>query len=183
MKIQIVLKKDAVPNASCTGEGTILINMGIISKMETEGELAFIICHEIAHYTLNHVDNAVLKYINYINSRSTQDELVKIRHGEYNKTERAVKLLKGMLYSGRKHGRLNEHQADSQAVAYLKNTIYPPYVAINCLQKLDSIDIEKTPVDLNLKNIFNCQDYPFKDRWLIENDGQMKFKQKKRYFF
>ena len=42
--------KSEVPNASFIGEGVILFNLGLLDKLENESQLAFILCHEIAHF-------------------------------------------------------------------------------------------------------------------------------------
>ncbi|MEM6966338.1 MAG: M48 family metallopeptidase, partial [Bacteroidota bacterium] len=41
-------------NAFATGQGVILINMGLIAQLENEAQLAFILAHEIAHYREKH---------------------------------------------------------------------------------------------------------------------------------
>ncbi len=48
-----ILKTSAV-NAFATGQGIILITVGLLSKIETEAQLAYIISHEIVHYKEKH---------------------------------------------------------------------------------------------------------------------------------
>lgn len=49
------LVKSPFPNAFTTNEGIIFVNMGLLSRLETEAQLAFILCHEIAHYQAKHI--------------------------------------------------------------------------------------------------------------------------------
>ncbi len=48
-----ILKSDIV-NALCMPDGTILITVGLLSQIENEAQLAFVIAHEINHYTKGH---------------------------------------------------------------------------------------------------------------------------------
>lgn len=41
-------------NAYCAENGIVLVNIGLLAKVENEAQLAFIICHEISHYKANH---------------------------------------------------------------------------------------------------------------------------------
>jgi hypothetical protein len=40
------------PNAFSTGEGTIVFNIGLFIKLENEAQVAFTLCHELAHLYL-----------------------------------------------------------------------------------------------------------------------------------
>ncbi|MDX2248862.1 MAG: M48 family metallopeptidase [Bacteroidia bacterium] len=48
-----VVKSPSV-NAFATNNGLILINMGLLAKLENEAQLAFVLCHEISHYIKKH---------------------------------------------------------------------------------------------------------------------------------
>ena len=41
-------------NAFATGQGVVLVNMGLIAQLENEAQLAFILAHEIAHFREKH---------------------------------------------------------------------------------------------------------------------------------
>lgn len=51
-----VLKSDIV-NALCMPDGTILVTVGLLSQIENEAQLAFVLAHEITHYTKQHAVN------------------------------------------------------------------------------------------------------------------------------
>jgi len=59
-EIRIFALKSEQVNAFSTPQGTIFVNLGLIANCSNEAELAFIICHELAHYTKNAEDK--LKY-------------------------------------------------------------------------------------------------------------------------
>jgi hypothetical protein len=53
-KIKIYTSKSSVTNAFCYDKGFIFVNLGLIANVKSEAQLAFILCHEIAHYTKQH---------------------------------------------------------------------------------------------------------------------------------
>jgi hypothetical protein len=54
--------KNADVNAYATYQGIIFVNTGLIAKVQSEAQLAFVLAHEIVHYTQNHVlEDHVLK--------------------------------------------------------------------------------------------------------------------------
>ena len=48
-----VLKSNVV-NAVCMPDGSIFVTVGLLSQIESEAQLAFVLAHEISHYTLKH---------------------------------------------------------------------------------------------------------------------------------
>lgn len=48
-------------NAFSSQSGIILVNIGLIANLENEAQLAFILCHEISHYTANHPQKLFIK--------------------------------------------------------------------------------------------------------------------------
>ncbi|MEM1215263.1 MAG: M48 family metallopeptidase [Bacteroidota bacterium] len=54
-KVNIYVTRYTVPNASAWRDGTIFINVGLLSKLQSEAQLAFVICHEAAHVQKRHV--------------------------------------------------------------------------------------------------------------------------------
>ena len=50
--LKILVNKSAVPNASCFGDGILVINLGLFRYLDTKDQLAFVIAHELAHQVL-----------------------------------------------------------------------------------------------------------------------------------
>jgi Zn-dependent protease with chaperone function len=53
-KLSVYTVKSASVNAFATDRGEIFVNLGLITKLESEAQLAFILCHEIQHYAEKH---------------------------------------------------------------------------------------------------------------------------------
>jgi len=53
-KLRFYVVRTPAVNAFATGQGVILVNMGLISQLQNEAQLAFILAHEISHYKEDH---------------------------------------------------------------------------------------------------------------------------------
>lgn len=156
------------PNASSMGEGTILFNIGLFYKLQNESQVAFVLCHELAHLFLNHSNNNINRYVNTVYSDEFQAELKKINKSQYQKNQQLDALTKSITFGNRRHSREHESEADSLALEWLKNTSFDVRESLSCLARLDSIDEDKYNVTLPLKRVFNFQEYPFQERWTQE---------------
>jgi Zn-dependent protease with chaperone function len=176
--LRILVSRETIPNAVCFGEGTIAVNIGLLRRMENESQIAFVICHELAHYTLNHVNRAIEQHIKFLNSKETQKEIKSINNSEYNKTTRAIQLIKSLAYSNSRHSRYSEAAADSLAYIYLRKTPYDEQQSITCLKILDTIDKEKYPASFDFKKLISSENIAFKESWLGSNESKMAFAKK-----
>ncbi|MEZ4686483.1 MAG: M48 family metallopeptidase [Bacteroidia bacterium] len=52
--LQVFTILDGSPNASVTPDGLVLVNLGLLARVETEAELAFVLSHEMSHFARNH---------------------------------------------------------------------------------------------------------------------------------
>ncbi|MEL6651746.1 MAG: M48 family metallopeptidase, partial [Bacteroidota bacterium] len=107
-KLSVFVVKSPVANAFMHQRGVILVNTGLIARLETEAQLAFILCHEIAHYMLKHNQDIYLK---------TKD--LQYGRGEYRKVSIADRLLTRSAYS-----RENETEADLEGLKLFMKTGY-----------------------------------------------------------
>ncbi|MES2763538.1 MAG: M48 family metallopeptidase [Bacteroidota bacterium] len=78
-ELHIYTLKSPVVNAYSYDKGYIFIDVGLIAQVETEAQLAYILCHEISHYTKKHhingyVQNKKLDRKNY--DRNSEEKLI-----------------------------------------------------------------------------------------------------------
>ncbi|MDH5381465.1 MAG: M48 family metallopeptidase, partial [Cyclobacteriaceae bacterium] len=59
--LRIYTIKSDIPNAFTTNNGMIFVSIGLLAKLETEAQLAFILSHEVIHYKKKHVLDSYLK--------------------------------------------------------------------------------------------------------------------------
>ncbi|MEO5499942.1 MAG: M48 family metalloprotease [Ginsengibacter sp.] len=171
LTFQCYFLKSGIPNAAYLGEGLILVNMGLFSQLQNESQFAFILCHELAHYYLQHSENSIAKYVATLNSKEMQQELKNIKKLDYGKRKVVEDLVKGFTFDSRRHGRLHESEADSMAIVFMKNTHFDMSEAITTLALLDSIDETNLDMDSTLQKMFNFQGFPFRKKWLAKEDG------------
>jgi Zn-dependent protease with chaperone function len=156
-------------NASSMGEGTILFNIGLFYRLQNEAQAAFVICHELAHYYLDHGNNNIARYVQTVYSDEFQKQLKEISKSEYNKNTQLEKMALTLGFKNRRHSREYEKAADSMAIILMTNTGFDLNEAISCLEILDSSDKEKYYTPLKLDQTFHFAAYPFKKRWLESN--------------
>jgi Zn-dependent protease with chaperone function len=163
--------RSAVPNAEYIGEGIILFNMGLFERLDNEGQAAFVLCHEMAHFLLHHSENSMQRYVETINSEEVQVSLHKIKGSDYHKREQLQSLVKGLTFDSRRHSRDHEAQADSLAVQLMRNTRYGVNCALTALAILDNIDKDSLNIGSVLPAMFNAPEYPFRKKWLMHDEG------------
>jgi Zn-dependent protease with chaperone function len=164
-KIYGYFSRSGVPNASYIGEGIILFNMGLFKQLENESQAAFVLCHELAHYYLQHSENSIARYVNTMNGKDMQQELRKIKASEYGKREQLEKLIKGVTFNSRRHSRDHESQADSMGLVFLQHTRFSANGALTVMALLDTVDVDTMNTAARLQQLFNAKAYPFRKRW------------------
>lgn len=92
-------------NAYTTPSGVIFVSVGLLARIETEAQLAYIICHEAAHYDLNH------NYKSYVYRNS---------FGVGKKAPDAKVLRKKILEKSKEH----ELEADTKGLKYFLKSAY-----------------------------------------------------------
>jgi Zn-dependent protease with chaperone function len=168
--IRIQFSRSNWPNASSMGEGTIIFNIGLFNRLQNEAQVAFVISHELAHYYLNHSNNAIRQYVETVNSDEFQKQLREIRNNNYRQNAAIEKLALRLSFGSRRHSRQFERAADSLAVEFLKPTEFDIKEAINTLSLLDSVDKPKYQCEIKLEEIFHFPEYPFKKKWISTNE-------------
>ncbi len=138
--IQVVLSRYFWPNAFSIGEGTIVLNPGLISRLDNEDQLAFILCHEYAHFLLRHSEERYLSILEVMRSEELEKQIETIQDSRYYKTTQVKELLKSLLYESNRHVRENEIEADSLGFLLFKNSGYDIEAALTTMQTLDKLN-------------------------------------------
>lgn len=124
-KLRFYCIKSNTVNAFCTNQGMIFVTLGLISKLDNEAQLAYILCHEISHYTENHVINSYIEAEKIFN----QDE--KNRNIGY----------EGNIAKLSSYSRQVELQADSLGLELLMRSSYSVEEALTALEKLKHAEL------------------------------------------
>jgi Zn-dependent protease with chaperone function len=163
---RVVFSRDWWPNAVSMGDGTIAINAGLVVYLHNEAELVFVLCHELAHYYLEHTPKAIKKYVETINGEAFQRELKRLSKTEFGVNSQLEKLTRSFMFSSRRHNREKEAEADRYAFIFMKNTGYNMNAVKTCLELLDKVDDSLLYKPVVLPEVLNFNDYPFKKKWV-----------------
>lgn len=107
-KLQFYVLKNNSVNAFSTDQGIIFVTTGLLSQLENEAQLAFIIAHEVAHFTEKHVRDG------YVEKQNISKGKGKYRNLSYN--DRISEL---SIYS-----KESEFSADEKGIEFFLNTEY-----------------------------------------------------------
>lgn len=166
LSLHVLVGRSAVPNALSLGDGTFIFNLGLLRRLDNADQLAFVLCHEIAHVRLEHLEKGLSRSAAFVFDKDRKKEWKKIAEEE--DRAKALAALQNALYGQRRHSRANESSADSLGLSYLLNTSFDPNASWQCLRILDSIDREKYQFPINLNEQLGTVDYPIKNRWVKE---------------
>ena len=112
------LKSD-VPNAFTTHQGIIFVTVGLMAQVESEAQLAFILCHEIIHFKEKHV------YQSFKRAKAV------LKNKRYKPTE-----LEDMLKKLYNYSKANELEADKKGYELFMKTAYSKNQAVSTFDML-----------------------------------------------
>lgn len=118
-------------NAFMTGSGNFFVTTGLLSYLKSEAELAYVLCHEISHFTKRHA---------FIGFKKSDDLRKSVTADNLEK-----ELLK--LYSFKRE---NEYEADKEGFELFKKSRYYDSGAIDALLSLKFSDNAPYLVDTSL---------------------------------
>jgi hypothetical protein len=153
-KISIFTLKSPVVNAYSYDKGYIFINIGLIAQVESEAQLAYILCHEISHYTKQH----------HINSFVLNDRIDRQKYD--GNTEE--KLIEKCQYS-----KEYESEADMEGFKLFERTTYDLHQAEKGFAVLQYSHLPFELVEFN-KNYFETSTYVLPDRYFLKEVSAIK---------
>ncbi|MEP5254505.1 MAG: M48 family metalloprotease [Winogradskyella arenosi] len=163
------INNSMLPNAACYGDGLFQINIGLFTALESDDELAFVICHEIAHKYLEHSLKNVSNVIATINSKETKKKVRQVKRQTYGQTRAALSVIDGLSIDILEHSKEVEAEADSLGFVFFSKTKYYKSKALSSLDKLKAVDDMLLHHDVKIDSVFNLETYPFKSYWLKES--------------
>lgn len=169
--LAVYFSRDPEPNAYSIGDGTIVFNIELLKHLNDEAEIGFIICHEIAHYTLKHRDQSIEREISSRNLKETKALEKEIKKSKINRQIKSEAFAKNSIYTRKNKSRYQEFQADSLGILYFKNTRYNTASSITSLKHLSKTDVEidSLPRVTYPKN-FTTKNQKFIKEWIVMED-------------
>ncbi|GIV33051.1 MAG: hypothetical protein KatS3mg031_0586 [Chitinophagales bacterium] len=125
--------KSPVANAISTYDSTVFVHVGLIARLENEAQLAFILCHELAHC----IRQDVLE--RYVHSNQLRNA-----KGAYKNLPDEVWQLEQKRFS-----LATEIAADREAYRLFSRTAYPPSEALAVIRILQHTEYHSAPIPFN----------------------------------
>jgi Zn-dependent protease with chaperone function len=120
--IRVYVVLSPIVNAYATDNGTIFVNTGLLAKLQTEAQLAFILGHEITHFEKKHVLNR------YVHNEKIQKGKITFSGSE----------VESQLFLKTTYAKDQEIEADIRGTDILLGTRYNPNAAIEVMNLLGS---------------------------------------------
>lgn len=160
-KYTIVLSDWPVLNAAYVGGNVIILYAPLLSRLENESQVAAVLCHELAHGELDHVQQGLKKRLDEIYSKEFQKELKKTMKEEFNLQKKIDLLALKFTFGNRYHTRSLEKAADSLGYLFLSKSAYNPSEAVGTLQMLRQMDEPVYKDAVNYAEFFKCPSSAF----------------------
>lgn len=158
--ILLILRSPA-PNAFCVGEGTVVVSTGLLSKLENEEQLLWVMAHELAHYELDHVNQRI--YNSVRQNLGHRNEFKNLFDPNREISLETLNTYKQMAYDMGTYSRRNELEADSLGYLIYQGLDLPDMSPIHALHHLDSVFQENSLH--GIEELFNFPDYKFQSFW------------------
>ncbi|WP_396144847.1 M48 family metallopeptidase [Flavobacterium sp.] len=163
---RILISNDSEINAYNTGDGTIVVNYGLFTILDSEDELVFVLCHEISHQELQHVKKEVEKFVNLNNSEEIVNKTKEIKSLKYNRSKAAATFLHKLNYTNYSQRRKKEIEADSLGCYYYSYTNRDFKSPISILRKLNDSNKEIDSLSIqDYKTLFETESYKIKNKY------------------
>jgi len=151
-------------NAMCLPSGAIVVTIGLLGRISTEDQLAFVLAHELQHHHLGHVRNRTYVQEKTKSSIKLQSTVKEILKGEEPIEE--IMELKELFYESAKFSRKNELEADAGAIRLMGSLHYNPRAAIEALDLLELGLCSDSLYSQKLFQPLNTTKFPFKNQWI-----------------
>ncbi len=148
-KIRVYTVKSAIPNAFTTNNGIIFVNLGLLARLESEAQLAFVLAHEVVHYQKKHVIN---RYVTNIDIDRSKD---------YRKLSREAKMFAKSSFS-----KELEMEADLDGAEIYNKSVYTKDSIQNVFNVLKYADLPLGWVYFN-KRYYESGKYIFPDTLVV----------------
>ena len=157
----VVLSNWPVMNAAFVGGHVIVMYAPLLSRMENESQVAAVLCHELAHGELDHVQKNIQSTLAQLYNKEFQKELKKTMKEEFNVQAKINLLTMRFAFNTSFHSRALEKSADSLGYLFLMKTNYDANQALSTLEVLKHIDEPVTKELTDYSMYFKCPSSAF----------------------
>lgn len=168
----VLIQRKSQANAFNCGNGIILFNLNLVARLKNEGNIAFILCHEISHDLKGHVIDGIINNYKIGNDPKLKKQYDAIKAQEFNTMKSYENYLAEYLQKITSRSRTKEMQADSLGLNLYINTGFNINQAYETMSLLDSIDVSAFRDTIDHKKYFGATGKSFSASWLEEEAGE-----------
>ncbi len=157
----ILISKNPEVNAFYSYLNVIVINIGLLARIDNQQQLSFVLAHELAHGQLDHIVRKINRHsaLEATNNKTKKRKKNGLQQGNIGE-------LQNIAYASGNFSRKMEIEADSLGYLYLKKANIDAANAFLTLNILDSASYPKYPQGYRLLAPFHFKRYPIKAQWL-----------------
>ncbi len=177
----VLIARTQEANAFCYARGIIVVTVGLLGRISTEGELAFTLAHELSHSQLDHVKSGVLTEADLRLQKKSKEQLKQLLSGNVDLSQ--LQEFRQLVYGVRRHSRERELQADSLGLAIFTDARYDESDALAMLKVLETWTEPKYKVGAELLAPLDDDDFPLQDEYFNEQLSLYRRKASSNFLF
>jgi Zn-dependent protease with chaperone function len=179
---KIYLMRSSAVNAANLGEGLIFLNLGLLERLKTEDEIAFVIAHEMGHDVAEHVNKSIRDDCAIAVDKGLKRKLKYARkERSAGPIETVTSILAKVTAERLKFRREHELEADRLGVQFFRKAEFDTRASLRVMEVLDSADYFVLYDSIDLKKSIGSTKQPFKPEWLKIEDKPLWTRNDKLY--
>jgi Zn-dependent protease with chaperone function len=155
----LVLYRSNDFNAFTMGDNIVFVHIGLLSDLKNEAQIALVLCHEIAHNTLHHVEESIVEAIKNETDKTIEKEINGILKTSYGQVSALNALLLPRILESREKSRSHEFEADSLGLMYLIKAQFNYTDALSMFHAMENRS-KNVSDSLNYQAYFHFQSIP-----------------------
>jgi Zn-dependent protease with chaperone function len=156
---RMVLYRSNDFNAFTMGDNIIFVHVGLLNDLKNEAQIALVLSHEIAHNTLQHVEESIVESIKNETDKTIEKEIDGILRTSYGQVSALNALLLPRILESREKSRSHELEADSLGLMYVKNAQFNYTDALSMFHAMEKRSKNGSD-SLNYTSYFHFQSIP-----------------------
>ncbi len=152
-------------NAACYGEGSVSVNLGLVARLASDDELAFVLTHELAHQYLGHLDERIAAHVDRLYGKDAQRELRQLKRGGGGFDE-VEAFAKTFALEGSRHSRFGESAADSLGLRLYLAAGFAAAGPVRVMEVLAKADTADYTAELPIAELLSTPQFTFDPRVL-----------------
>lgn len=156
---RLVLYRSNDFNAFTMGDNIIFVHVGLLSDLKNEAQIALVLCHEIAHNTLHHVEESIVEAIKNETDKSIEKEINGILKTSYGQVSALNALLLPRILESREKSRMHEFEADSLGLMYLVKAQFNYTDALSMFHAMENRS-KNVSASFDYKALFHFESIP-----------------------